>query len=242
MSNYRITENIEKQVVLPRRLQTIRDLYAKAGQSIGGEKRFTMVYQFETEDIHEKIFEDIARQNPKSLKYIISAIYRIKYKDDEFFMYNITRTCKNALNNPEIFSIDNYGHYKKPLVSLRWNNEKGTSIPEVTSYEHYFDSENKWNKSEVKKLLDSSTVKCENFYVGRSGIVASEPIASPYYKINNTDDFLTGSFEDLWDLGRLGLSLSDKEPSLYLIPAARKKEGENREKNVGLRDKQGLYS
>jgi hypothetical protein len=42
------------------------------------------------------------------------------------------------------------------------------------------------------------------------------------------------------DLGRLGLSY--KEPSLYLVEPARKQEKQNIEKNVGLRDKQGLYA
>ena len=97
---------------------------------------------------------------------MITAIYRIRHNDGEFFMYDTARTCKNKMRNPEVLSQENYGHFKKPIITMRWNEQKGTSIPDVTSYEHYFDSENKWNKSEVKKLLDSSTVKCDNFYVG----------------------------------------------------------------------------
>jgi hypothetical protein len=107
-----------------------------------------------------------------------------------------------------------------------------------TGYEHGY--ELVWNKSEVKKLLDSSTISCEYFYVGISGFLASEPITSPYYQIQSSKDWLEGSFEDLMDLGRLGLSY--KEPSLYLVDPARKQEKQNIEKNVGLRDKQGLYA
>ena len=65
-------------------------------------------------------------------------------------------------------------------------------------------------------------------------------LADPYYQIQNKDDFLNGSFEDLFDLGRLGISY--KEPSLYLVEPARKQAKQNIEKNVGLRDKQGLYA
>ena len=43
-----------------------------------------------------------------------------------------------------------------------------------------------------------------------------------------------GKIDDLIDLGRFGIS--HKEPSLYLIPSARKKERENREAMVGMRD------
>ncbi|MGB7953943.1 MAG: hypothetical protein WCF23_08170 [Candidatus Nitrosopolaris sp.] len=98
----------------------------------------------------------------------------------------------------------------------------------------------KWDSKEVKKMLDSSTVTCEQFFIGRSGTLASEPVASPYYQIQSQDDFLTGSFEDLMDLDRLGISY--KEKSLYLVEPARKQEKQNIEKNVGLRDKQGLYA
>ena len=79
-------------------------------------------------------------------------------------MYNYTRTFKNKLSNPEIFSYDNFGHFKKPVVSLRFNQEKGTSLPEVTAYEHYFDLP--WNKKEVIALLESSTVPCQHFFIG----------------------------------------------------------------------------
>ncbi|MFZ0894690.1 MAG: hypothetical protein WAZ77_09325 [Candidatus Nitrosopolaris sp.] len=89
-------------------------------------------------------------------------------------------------------------------------------------------------------MLDSSTVPCEYFYVGKSGTLASEPIANPYYQIQSGKDWLEGSFSDLMDLGRLGISY--KEPSLYLVEPARKQEKENIEKNVGIRDKQGLYA
>ena len=121
---------------------------------------------------------------------------------------------------------------------MRWNETREISEPTVTGYEHGY--ELTWNKSEVKKLLDSSVVICEYFYVGNSGFLASEPIAGPYYQIQSSKDWLEGSFEDLMDLGRLGLSY--KEPSLYLVYPARKQEKQNIEKNVGLRDKQGLYS
>ena len=92
-----------------------------------------------------------------------------------------------------MFSNDGYGHFRAPIISLRWNNEKAINIPDVSAFEHYFDLP--WKKESVSALLKLSTVPCENFYVGKSGFLASDPIASPYYKINNIEDFLTGSFE-----------------------------------------------
>jgi|GEM_PF-1008081 len=241
MSNYRITENVEKEVVvLPRRVQTLVDLYAKAGQNIGGDKKFSLRYQLETEDLLEKIFEDKLRlaSKPDSLKILITAIYRVKHDNQEYYMYNYTRTFKNKMGFPERFSYDNFGHCRAPVVSLRFNQEKGTSLPEVTAYNHYFDLP--WNKEAVQKLLKLSSVTCEQFFIGRSGTLASDPIADPYCQIQSGKDWLEGSFEDLMDLGRLGISY--KEPSLYLVEPAKKQEKQNIEKNVGLRDKQGVYS
>jgi hypothetical protein len=50
-------------------------------------------------------------------------------------------------------------------------------------------------------------------------------IKSRYYSILNKEDFLKGTFDDLMDMGRLGIA--DIEP-------ARKKEKENREHNIEL--------
>ena len=197
-----------------------------------------MWYNLETIDNVERVFEQKLRTRPDTLKILITAVYRVKHDNQEWYMYNMTRTCKNAHNNPERFSYDGYGHHSTPKITMRWNETIQKSEPTVTGYEHGFDLP--WNKADVKKMLDSSTVPCEYFYVGNSGFLASEPIAGPYYQIQSSKDWLDGSFSDLMDLGRLGISY--KEPSLYLVEPARKQEKQNIEKNVGLRDKQGLYA
>ena len=237
-NSYRFTEEKDpaEKILLPKRISILIDAYLDAGKKI--DKNLRMHYDLETIDNQESIFEQKLRMNPNSLKILISAIYRVKHDNIEYYLYNMTRTCKNKLNNFERFSYDGYGHHSTPKITMRWNETIQKSEPTVTGYEHGF--ELPWNKSEVKKLLDSSVVICEYFYVGNSGFLASEPVASPYYQIQSSKDWLEGSFEDLMDLGRLGLSY--KEPSLYLVNPARKQEKQNIEKNVGLRDKQGLYA
>ncbi|HEY5631742.1 MAG TPA: hypothetical protein VIR31_06415, partial [Nitrososphaeraceae archaeon] len=108
--------------------------------------------------------------------------------------------------------------------------ERNVSEQKLTAYEQGF--ELKWDKEEVKKLLESSDIPCQNFYVGPTGQSANDPIADRRYQIFNQEDFLEGSWEDLYDLGRLGISYP--EPSLHLINAARKQERENREKQLGM--------
>jgi hypothetical protein len=72
-----------------------------------------------------------------------------------------------------------------------------------------------------------------NNHVGYTGDSANDPIATPYYQIHNKQDFLEGSFEDLLDMGRLGVSYRE-QASLYLVEAARQKEKDNREAALGM--------
>jgi hypothetical protein len=240
MKSYNIVDESEKQpVIYPKRVQMLIDEYKNAGKSVG--KNVKMQYQLETVDILEKIFDDRCRLKPESLKVTISAIYRVKNSrsNEEFYYYNAVKSCNNALNEPaEAFSYQGYGFFKKPVVTMKWNEVKGANEPDVTSYKP--DYELKWDKDEVKKLLDSSFLPCEYFYVGNVGGNANDPIASPYYQIFNLQDFLEGSFEDLFDMGRLGVSYKEQS-SLYMVDAARKKEKENRERALGMRQPQNKH-
>lgn len=115
---------------------------------------------------------------------------------------------------------------------MRYNEAREKQEPKVTGYAPGF--ELKWNKEEVTALLASSYFPCEQFSVGAASINANDPISDRYYKIQNKEDFLNGKFEDLMDLCRLGISYP--EPSLYMVDAARKKERENREATLGMRE------
>jgi hypothetical protein len=121
---------------------------------------------------------------------------------------------------------------------MRWNETKNTNVPDVTEYKQGY--ELPWNKDEVKKMLDSSYLPCEFYYVGNVSGNANEPIATPYYQIFNLTDYLKGSFEDLFDMGRLGVSYKE-QASLYMVEAARKKEKENRERALGMRQPQNKH-
>lgn len=168
------------------------------------------------------------------MKVSINAIYRVKdiRTSEEWYYYNAVKTVNNSLNQPaEPFGYCGYGHHRVPIIGMRWNQARGENVPDITSYKHGWDL--KWDSKEVKKFLDSSYLPCENFYIGYTGDSANDPIATPYYQIHNKQDFLEGSFEDLLDMGRLGISYKE-QPSLYLVEAARQKEKENREAALGM--------
>jgi hypothetical protein len=217
-----VNDEQPEKPIFPKRVQILIDEYAKAGTSAGVGKKFHLQYQFETIDLHEKIFDDQARRKPESLKITVNAIYRVKNttNNEEFYYYAATKMCNNALNQPaEPFSYDRYGYHRVPVVTMRWDELKGENVPSVTNYKHGFVL--KWDKQEVKKLLDSSSVKCEYFYVGPVSLnSSSEPITDRHYQIQNLQDFLEGSFEDLMDHGRLGI-----QRTIYLPDSCSEKEG-----------------
>jgi hypothetical protein len=225
---YRFTDEEQKQTIWPKRVQILIDEYLKAGRQVNSNLRLD--YQIETIDNIEKLFDDRAREKPETLKVLINAVYRVKTQDNqEFYFYAATKTCKNALNNPERpFTYDQYGYHKTPIVTLRWNETANKTEPYIGSHSQGF--ELKWDKNEVKKLLDKSPVPCHNFYIDHAGINYNEPIGDHRYQISNAEDFLNGSFEDLMSLGRYGLS--GPEPSLYLLETAREQEIEKRKQEA----------
>ena len=98
----------------------------------------------------------------------------------------------------------------------RQADDEGKPITRVVGHKVAF--ELSWNKDEVKKLLDSSFTKCRQFHVGFGSLVICEVIKSRFYIINDEKDFLNGKFEDLMDMGRLGVSYD--HDSLYLVDGA----------------------
>jgi hypothetical protein len=230
MSNYRFVEEEKKEpVILPKRVQILIDDYLAQGRKV--DKKFRLEYTMETRDLLEKIFCDRVREKPDSLKVTINALYRVRTDTgEEFYYYNDFWTCSNKLNQPEVFSYEHRGYHKRPIVKMQWEESRATNLPKIVGYEAAF--ELKWDKNEVRKLLDNSFVPCKNFYLGKAG--SKDPIEDRYYQIFNVNDFLNGTWQDLYDMGRLGISYEHE--SLNLVEAARKQERQNREKAVGMKD------
>ena len=104
-NNYRFTEEKDpaEKIPLPKRISILIDAYLDAGKKI--DKNLRMHYDLETADNREIIFEQKLRMNPNSLKILISAIYKVKHDNVEYYLYNMTRRCKNKLNNPKYFPM-----------------------------------------------------------------------------------------------------------------------------------------
>jgi hypothetical protein len=233
-ANYRFTEEIDSSpVVWPDRVNRIFETYKAVSKELSKAtgRKIRIDYIPETEDYLERIWEEMARKRPDSVRKSVNSIYRVrKAKDEEYYYYVGHKTCKNALDNLEVFSYEHFGYSRRPVVKLVQDVNTGNHEPKVTAYEQCY--ELKWDKNQVRKLLDSSYIPCEAFYVGKCGPTSNEPIEQHRYMIRNKEDFLNGKWEDLYDLGRLGISYEHE--SLNLVEAARKQERQNREKAVGI--------
>ncbi len=232
--SYRFTNEEVQKVIWPKRVQILIDDYLAAGRKINRNLR--MDYTLETIDYLEKIFEDRVREKPESLKVNVNAVYRVRTNTgQEFYYYTAFKTAENALGTPvDPFSYEYYGYHKRPIVRMQWNEIRSTNEAKVVGYEQAY--ELPWDKEEVTKLLDSSFIPCMNFYVGRAGNSASEPIEMHRYQIRNKEDFIEGSFEDLIALGYYGIS--GEYPSLYALEPARLADKENKKREAARRFKE----
>jgi hypothetical protein len=216
-----------------KRISALIDSYLDSGRAL--DKDIVLKYPPDAHDRHDMFFEEQVRKRPATLSTIISAIYRVKDKQlGEFYFYNAQKLCYVGEGENQrfiAFDHDGYGYHRKPVCTYRWDEQKKERVPTITSYTKGY--ELKWDKEEVKKLLESSAIECENFYVGREG-VSTESISDVKYTIINKQDFLEGDFDSLWNMGRLGLSYT--ESSLGYVELGLKKERENREANLGMHE------
>lgn len=233
--SFKLVEEDKKPEKWPARVERLFESYREASKRLRSStdrntRSFRVDYIPESFDIIERIFEQ--KQKPGSQKVNVNSVYRVRTQTgEEFFYYQALKTAVNRFNEPiEPFDCL-YGWHRRPVISLQWDEAKNAKQPRVSGYESAY--EFKWDKEEVKKLLDSSFIPCQAFYVGHAG--EKEAIRDRYYSIKNVQDFIEGSWDDLYDLGRLGISYPER--SLHLVEPARKQERENREKAVGLNSK-----
>lgn len=239
--NIRFTEPPDEQpkLIWPARVKTLFDCYAQESERLSKAigRKINCSYIPETIDYLEKLFYDRVRAGKKdSLRTTINSVYRIRTaQNEEYYFYAAFHTANNKFDQPiEPFSWETYGYFRRPVINLALNEQRGEQEPRVTAFESCYQFP--WDKEEVKKLIDSSYIPVQNLYVGKAG--TREPIEMPY-SILNLEDFLEGSWQDLWDLSRLGLTYP--EPSRHLVEPGRKKEKENREEKVGLRGENRAY-
>jgi hypothetical protein len=195
-------------------VQKLIDLYAKNH----------VEYPWTQTDRQEQLFEFRRGLNPSTYRYNIESIYRVRDardKSKEYYFYQKQGKVENENCETEYSNSLTYGFAVEKEHELKWN-------PRIKSKKpfHLRDSPTyfyKWDKKEVKKLLDGSEKQCMNFQIAIAGTSGQgENAARDILTVKDVNDFLEGDFEDLVLLNKSGM-MSDYGPSLHLIDKARKR-------------------
>ena len=86
MYNYRFTEEKDpaEKIPFPKRISILIDAYLDAGKKVN--KSIRMHYDLETIDNLESLYlSKNYGMNPNSLKILITAIYRVKHDNQEYY-------------------------------------------------------------------------------------------------------------------------------------------------------------
>jgi hypothetical protein len=201
--------------IVPDRVQKLIDLY----------KKNKVEYPWTETDYIDRTFEYRRTLHPKTYKYSINSIYRVRDARDfskEYYFYQMMAHVDNDNGEPEYSNSLTYGYAVEREHKLEWNDKIKQKEPvRIRENPTYFFE---WNKEEVKKLLDGSEIPCINFQIGTAGAKGQgdSPVSGPLYAVKSVEDFLEGSFEDLVLLNKSGV-MSEYGSSLHLIDKARKR-------------------
>ncbi|MGI0002091.1 MAG: hypothetical protein ACRD42_03320 [Nitrososphaeraceae archaeon] len=183
--------------VIPDRVQKLIDLYAKNH----------VEYPWSQEDRQEQIFEYRRTLKPETYKYEIEAVYRVRDARDrskEYYFYQKKGSVENDNGNTEFTNSMTYGYAVELEHELKWNYRIKSKEPvRMRSNPTCFF---KWDKDEVKKLLNGSEKSCLNFYIGVAGTTGqgNNP-ATEVLTVKDQSDYVEGDFEDLVILNKSGL-------------------------------------
>jgi hypothetical protein len=200
--------------IIPDRVQKLIDVYHSNH----------IEYPWSAEDRQEQIFEYRRSRKPESYKYDIDSIYRVRDPRDrskEYYFYQKKGRCLNDNDSIESTNSMTYGYVVEREHELKWNQAtRGKEPVRVRDNPVYL---LKWNKEEVRKLLEGSEKECLNFYIGSTGTQgqANNPARDLLF-VRDQNDFLEGSFEDLAILNKSGM-MSPFGSSLHLVERAKKK-------------------
>jgi hypothetical protein len=201
--------------IVPERVQKLIDLY----------KKNHVEYPWTEMDYIDRTFEYRRTLHPDTYRYSIESIYRIRDSRDyskEYYFYQMRAHVDNDNEVPVYSNSLTYGYAVEKEHKLEWNDKIKEKEPvRVRENPTYFF---KWDKNEVKKLLDGSEIPCINFQIGTAGMQGQgdSPVNGMPLTVKNVEDFLEGNFEDLVLLNKSGM-MSDYGPSLHLIGKARKR-------------------
>ena len=146
-------------------------------------------------------------------------MYRLKDKDTgkEYLAWNETLSFSDRMDNNHSVSYDFCGTHPEAIGNVRKNVNGKVLGGEVTGTKQVFDKP--WSTKSFEELMkqhqgeEKETAYNIGFAKtrGKSSVVSN---SDKLYSIKNAQDFKQAKFEELWELGRRGLSDATCRPSL----------------------------
>lgn len=235
-------EDKEKSIALNKRLQDITDEYTKIG------------YEYKLSDMEKRelIFEKYKDKFGDTYQYDIQSINRIKVpvKDRqnkqeqaryrEFYTFKILEEVTDNAGQVHENPRHHQGWHASPVARFRHNEFGEVDESDINNWKITY--ELPWFPNEVKKLVDGSRSQVGQLHVGVGVTQGSTNIfQNNPYTIYNFNEFLTGEFDDLLEMGKNGWSKTEgggladiKEMRLQRLEAQQK---ENKEQLARLEGK-----
>jgi hypothetical protein len=145
----------------------------------------------------------------------ITRVYRLKNKDNgkEFMTWNEHLEFRDRMDNVHTLNYSRCGLHEEAIGNVRKDIHMKVIGGEVTGIKLVFDKE--WSPKAFEELMKQGEPKQTGYVVGftkNTGRNSHYSEGDHIYSVRNVDDFKNGSFSELWELGRRGLS--GIEPSL----------------------------
>lgn len=187
------------------------------------------------EDNQECVFFDNAKRDESLIQRYIPSLYRIKKrfnrfnkkeKEDtqEWLFWSELLTYPSMSGRPLQLTLD-MGYYMEPITVEAKNNSGAVTNVKRTGYKYV--PQEPFTKTKVEELLGKAQNTVTDFYVGYFSEHGDSFIDGQHYTILNVDDFLTGDFQELYEMSKFGYSTV--EPSLELW---RKEQSKVKEKKL----------
>jgi hypothetical protein len=216
MSSLESAYNNPSQFRLP---QTQFELSPRLKKIVQAYQEANLPYFKAPDDDRDVRFNHIAKKRPDTVKKYVVWVFRVKAAPTsnkksketppkEYLVYYQHQTAL-AHNDDEVSYSGNVGVWSKPLSKLA---KTADGEPE-----RYKPAGNEWvyeipfSKEKLKEIIDSSETEVTQFYLCHAAKSGDNWIGNnnKQYSIHNVDDFINGSFDELWQMSEFGYSTNE---------------------------------
>lgn len=182
--------------------------------------RAGLEYVKSSSDYREMEFLDAVQRRPDTHRKFITSIYRLKTQkkfvvggeSDEALIYHMQETVQN--HSDEYIVLDHHkGYWWNIDTRLNKNAQGHTAKVQVLGEFPVFQIP--FSPEAVDGITDASMLEVSQFYVGTASPRGPNISTGDIFIIKNRDDFKSGTFDELMDMGRYNYSTNEPRLSKW---------------------------